>query len=123
MGPGDSSHEIDGPALEGLVFQHLRSWIHYSKGHHDLYFWRTKSGLEVDFIIHGEKGFWAIEVKNNRTVSPEDVRGLNHFKEDYPEAKLLLLYRGPQIKYKNVLCLPVEQFLKQLQPDLPLFQV
>lgn len=120
MGPGDSYQEIDGAALEGLVFQHLRSWIRYTKGRHDLYFWRTKAGLEVDFIIHGEKGFWAIEVKSNHVVSPEDVRGLNHFVEDYPEAKPVLLYRGPRIEYKNVLCLPVEQFLKQLQPNMPL---
>lgn len=117
MGPGDSIHEIEGTALEGLVFQHLRAWIHYTKGRYDLFFWRTKAGLEVDFIIYGEKGFWSIEVKNSRNVSPEDVRGLNHFIEDYPEAKPLLLYRGPKIEYKNVLCLPVEQFLKQLQPN------
>ncbi len=121
MGPGDSASDIDGPALEGLVFQHLRAWVHYTKGRHDLHFWRTKAGLEVDFIIYGEMGCYAIEVKNSRIVSPEDVRGLHHFIEDYPEAKPLLLYRGTSpIQYKNVLCLPVEQFLRQLQPNLPL---
>jgi len=122
MGPGDSHQEIEGAALEGLVFQHLRSWTHYSRGRHELFFWRTKSGLEVDFILYGESGFWAIEVKNGRVVSPEDVRGLLHFLEDYPEAKPLLLYRGSsKMEYKNVPCIPVEQFLKQLQPNLPLF--
>jgi uncharacterized protein len=121
MGPGDSHEEVDGSALEGLVFQHLRSWIHYTRGRHDLYFWRTKAGLEVDFILHGETGFWAIEVKNKRVVSPEDVRGLTHFIEDYPEAKPLLLYRGTtRIKHKDVLCLPVDEFLKSIQPNLPL---
>lgn len=121
MGPGDSQQEADGAALEGLVFQHLVAWIHYTKGRHDLYFWRTKAGLEVDFIVHGEKGFWAIEVKNSKTVSPEDVRGLTHFVEDYPDAKPLLLYRGSTpVKYKDVLCLPVEDFLKPLQPNFPI---
>ncbi len=121
IGPGDSHQEVDGSALEGLVFQHLKSWIHYSKGRHDLFFWRTKSGLEVDFILYGEHGFWAIEVKNSRTVSPDDIRGLTHFVEDYPQAKPLLLYRGlSKIEYKNVFCIPVEQFLKQLHPNQPL---
>jgi predicted AAA+ superfamily ATPase len=120
MGPGDSIQEMEGPALEGLVLQHLRAWSHYTKGRHDLYFWRTKAGLEVDFIIYGEESFWAIEVKNSRIVSPKDVRGLLHFIEDYPEAKPLLIYRGPRMKYKNILCLPVEQFLKQLQPNCPI---
>jgi predicted AAA+ superfamily ATPase len=118
IGPGDSHHELDGAALEGLVFQHLQAWKHYTKGRHDLYFWRTKAGLEVDFIIHGEKGFWAIEVKNTRVVSPDDVRGLMHFTQEYPEAKPLLLYRGSsRMEYKKILCLPVDQFLKELQPN------
>jgi predicted AAA+ superfamily ATPase len=118
MGPGDLHQEIDGSALEGLVFQHLRTWVHITKKRHDLYFWRTKAGLEVDFIVYGEQGFWAIEVKNSRVVSPDDVRGLVHFVEDFPQAQPLLLYRGPQLKYKNILCLPVEQFLQQLRPDI-----
>lgn len=121
MGPGDSHEEIDGSALEGLVFQHLRAWLRYTKGHHDLHFWRTKAGLEVDFILYGEKGFWAIEVKNGSVVSPDDVKGLTHFIQDYPQATPLLLYRGPRIKYKDILCLPVEQFLKNLQPNEPIF--
>lgn len=121
MGPGDREQEIEGPALEGLICQHLRAWIHYTKGKHHLNFWRTKSGLEVDFILHGEKGFWAIEVKNSRTVSPEDVRGLNHFIEDYPNAIPILLYRGSsRLEYKGVICLPVEEFLKQLKPHEPI---
>ncbi len=117
LGPGDAREEIDGAALEGLVFQHLRAWIHYTKGRQDLYFWRTKSGLEVDFVIYGEEHFWAIEVKNSHVVSPDDVRGLHHFIQDYPEAKPLLIYRGSsRLEYKGVLCIPVEEFLKQLEP-------
>lgn len=124
LGPGDSHNEVDGTALEGLVFQHLRAWIHYTKGRHDLYFWRTKSGLEVDFIIYGEDSFWAIEVKNNHVISPEDVRGLQHFIEDYPNAKPLLLYRGStRLEYKNILCMPVEQFLRELEPNQPLLRL
>ncbi len=121
IGPGDRSEEIEGPALEGLVFQHLRGWLHYTKVKHDLYFWRTKSGLEVDFIIYGETNFYAIEVKNNSTVSPEDLRGLTHFIEDYPNAIPLLLYRGPKVLHKKILCLPVDEFLKQLRPNFPIF--
>jgi predicted AAA+ superfamily ATPase len=110
---------LDGIALEGLVFQHLQAWKHYTKGQHELSFWRTKAGLEVDFIMHGEKGFWAIKVKNSRAVSPEDVRGLTHFVEEYPDAKPLLLYRGTsRTEYKNILCLPVEEFLKKLEPNV-----
>lgn len=41
---------------------------------------------------------------------------LEAFLQDYPEAKALLLYRGTEyIQQKNVLCLPCEDFLRQLK--------
>ncbi len=118
----DSVHEIDGMALEGLVLQHLKAWCDYSKGKYQIAYWRTKAGLEVDFIVYGEAGFWAIEVKNNKKVSSKDVRGLLHFQEDYPECKPILLYRGTDsIIEKNILCMPCAEFLSQLTPNQALF--
>lgn len=119
----DSVSEIDGAALEGLVAQHLRAWIDYTEEPHKLYFWRTKSGLEVDFILYGPLGFWAIEVKSSTVIHPNDLRPLEHFLQDYPEAKAIFLYRGKEkLLKKNILCLPCEEFLLHLQPDhlLPL---
>ena len=122
VGPMDRKTEIDGCALEGLVLQHLKAWCDYSKEKYEISYWRTKAGLEVDFIIYGEKGFWAIEVKNNSKISPHDLKGLTHFKQDYPECKTALLYRGKnKMMNKEILCLPVEQFLKELTPGTSLF--
>jgi hypothetical protein len=43
------------------------------------------------------------------------LKGLKHFKEDYPEALLILLYRGEDsLLNGNILCLPVEKFLRAL---------
>ena len=72
----------------------------------------------MDFVVYGPEGFWAIEVKNSRQVRPEDLRALRAFKKDYPEAKPLLLYRGEtKLQKGDVLCLPVEEFLRELRPD------
>ena len=118
-GPMDIADELDGPALEGLVYQHLRAWADYSTGKHEISFWRTKSGLEVDFIVYGEKGFWAIEVKNGSRVFRRDVKGLLHFRQDYPECTPLLVYGGNEIlKEAGVLCVPCNVFLSKLQPDV-----
>jgi len=68
-GPLDSPEEIGGACLEGLVAQHLRAWMVYGKGEDTLYYWRTRAGLEVDFIVYGEDTFLAIEVKRSRVVS------------------------------------------------------
>ncbi len=117
-GPLDRPEEIEGAALEGLVAQHLRAWVAYSDAGFDLFYWRTRSGVEVDFVLYGAEGFWALEVKNSGRVRPEHLRGLESFKADYPESQVMLLYRGTErLKIGNVYCLPVDAFLRELRPS------
>ncbi len=117
VGPLDSPHEIDGSGLEGLVAQHLRAWIAYSNKTCNLYYWRTKSGVEVDFVLYGQDIFQAIEVKNSGRINSKMLKGLSAFQSDYPEAQALLLYRGNErLLINNILCLPCEQFLRNLIP-------
>lgn len=116
-GPLDRPQEIYGLALKGLVAQHLRAWIAYSGNCSKLYYWRTRCGAEVDFIVYGPDGFWAIEVKNSVRIDRKELRGLRSFCEDYPECIPLLLYRGKErLKIGDILCVPCEEFLCQLQP-------
>lgn len=116
-GPLDQPSEIDGAALEGLVAQHLRAWIAYGDDDHQLCYWRTRSGLEVDFVVYGPTHFAALEVKNSDTVRPADLRGLKAFVTDYPECTPWLLYRGTdRLKIDGVTCWPVAQFLAELTP-------
>lgn len=118
-GPLDNTDAIAGHALETLVAQHLRAWIDYSTLDGKLYFWRTKSGLEVDFIIYGEIGFYAIEVKQASSIKLPDLRGLQEFYADYPESKTILLYGGKEkLLVKNVLCIPITEFLLSLKPNV-----
>lgn len=116
-GPLDKPEEIGGAALEGLVAQHLRAWAAYSSAPLTLYFWRSQRGVEVDFILYGEAGLYAIEVKNSERIRAADLRGLKEFGKDYPSGRLLLLYRGTERLMKNnILCLPCEEFLLSLDP-------
>ena len=117
-GPLDAPQEIEGAALEGLVAQHLRAWNAYRGYQCNLYFWRTKSGNEVDFVLYGKDTFCAIETKNTAKIHPRMLNGLLAFRQDYPEAEVCLLYRGQErLKTKNVLCLPCNEFLKNLTPQ------
>ena len=83
-GPLDRDSELAGPALEGLVAQHLRAWIAYTGRRDSLSFWRTRSGSEVDFVLYGESGFHALEVIRSSVVPPRDLSGLRAFAADYP---------------------------------------
>jgi predicted AAA+ superfamily ATPase len=55
----------------------------------DCSFWRTKSGLEVDFILGG--GETAIEVKGTGSIKNQDLRPLNAFIETYAPRKALVV--------------------------------
>ena len=119
-GPLDRPSEIDGAALEGLVFQHLKAYLDYSERSDSLYCWRTAEGKEVDFVIYDEHDFVALEVKNAARLDSRDFAGLKSFAADYPEARTVLLYRGDvQYMRGGVLVVPVETYLKALAPNAP----
>lgn len=117
QGPLDRPQEIEGGALEGLVAQHLVSWNAYRGEKNKIYYWRTRSGVEVDFIVYGKEVFWAIEVKNTARIRIEDLAALSSFKKEYPQCKAFLLYRGKErLLRNNILCIPCEEFLIKLNP-------
>jgi hypothetical protein len=92
--------------------------VAYSGSSEELSFWRTRSGVEVDFVVYGPRGFWAVQVQNSSDVRPADLRPLRAFREDYPESTGLLLYRGSERRRVDDLwCLPVEAFLRDLHPS------
>jgi hypothetical protein len=60
-----------------------------------------------------------VEVKNSGKVRPEDLRGLKKFGEDFPESNRWLVYRGKdRLLIDGILCVPCEEFLLQLKPNV-----
>ncbi|HRT63144.1 MAG TPA: DUF4143 domain-containing protein [Syntrophales bacterium] len=117
-GPLDRPADIEGQALEGLVAQHLRAWTAYSRMRRDLYYWRTRSGVEVDFVVYGPEGLWAIEVKSSLKITSGDLRGLLAFRDEYPDSKTFIIYRGQDRLIKSgVACVPCSDFLMGLHPE------
>jgi uncharacterized protein len=115
--PLDTGREIVGGALEGLLGQHLRAWIGYAKGKNDLYFWKTRAGLEVDFVLFGEAGLYAFEVKSRGKIRSADAVGLMAFQKDYPESRVALLAPSPSTaRIENIPCLDIATFLRGIIP-------
>ena len=100
-GPLDSPEEIDGAALETLVYHELRAAVAYRSLKLRLFFWRTAAGAEVDFVAYGGDGLFAIEVKRSHTVRSGDLRGLRQFRSDYPMARCTLLFGGDRREYRD----------------------
>ena len=111
----DNPEEIDGAAIETLFLQHLRAINDYFRLGYQISYWRTNDGKEVDFILYGEKGFFAFEVKRTSHIQFSDFRGLKAFQIDYPEAKCYLIYGGSEEEHREgIILLPLISALQNL---------
>jgi len=114
-GPLDAPEEIAGPALETLVLQQLRALNDYRGLGYSFHYWGTAAGDEVDFVLYGERGLVAIEVKMTQRVRPDDLRGLRRFRDDYPQARAFLLYTGSRRRHDaGIDIVPAEEALRAL---------
>lgn len=117
-GPLDPVEEIDGHAIETLVAQELRAINDGLNLGYALSFWRTRSGQEVDFVLYGERGLIAIEVKRSERYNTHDLASLRTFGEDYPMARRFLFYGGQrEYEVDGIRVLPLSQALPRL-PEL-----
>jgi predicted AAA+ superfamily ATPase len=115
QGPLDSVAEMDGPALETLVLQEIRAINDYFAYDYQIYYWRTKSKLEVDFVLYGPNGLLAIEVKRSNQIQHKETRALREFKKDYPPASCYVFYGGSAVLYEeDVTIIPISQALLEL---------
>ncbi len=101
MGPLDTTESIPGAALETLIFQELRAVNDALDLGYEIFYWRTANDAEVDFILYGDRGLIAIEVKSSMRVNSDMFRGLKPFKKDYSMAKCYLVYGGDQREYRG----------------------
>jgi predicted AAA+ superfamily ATPase len=114
-GPLDSAEEIDGPAVETLVLEELRATNDNLGLGYDLFYWHTRDHKEVDFVLYGERGLFAFEVKRTGRFREADLAPLRLFKGDYPIARCFLLYGGrEEYEVDGIRILPLATAL----PDL-----
>lgn len=114
-GPFDLPEEIGGMALESLVFQELKAMNDYKNWEYELYFWRTATQLEVDFVLYGNRGIKAIEVKQSQKISHKDLNGLKTFLKDYPGSQAYFIYGGHRKMYQDgIEIIPAENFIKEM---------
>ena len=80
-----------------------------------MYYWRTSNNYEVDFVMYGEKGIKAFEVKRSARVSGSMLNGLKSFIRDYPMARAYLIYGGSRyMREEGIEILPFAHTLKNL---------
>lgn len=89
-----------GPLLEAFVRAELAKHAGTSEAAAELFFYRTLSGVEVDFVVERRDGaLVGVEVKAASTVVPKDVKGLRHLAEVAGErfVRGVVLYTGHEV--------------------------
>jgi len=102
-----------GKAMEHFILMEILAHRAYRELDYDVNFWRTKSGLEVDFILG--QGAVAIEVKGTSRVDLADLRPLKAFIQEYAPASAFVVCneRAPRV-HEDIRILPWRVFLKML---------
>lgn len=92
----------------------LKAYQTYKNPEMLLHYWRTSSGIEVDFIL-GDMEV-AIEIKTAQRVHAGDAKGLKALAESHTIKKLLLISfeKEPKSMGNRIEYLPWELFLKKL---------
>lgn len=105
--------ELFGKAFEHFIYQEIYAHSRYSGKEYPLYYWRTASQLEVDFVLGDHEV--AIEVKATGQATSRHLKGLKALAEEYKVKKLILVSTDPQPRLvDNILILPWNIFLERL---------
>jgi hypothetical protein len=98
-----------GAFFETLVLHHLRVLAQLMVPRGRLFYWRTATGREVDFVLEQGRRCLAFEVKLTTTPRYGDVGGLRLFLDQHPQAVGgVLIHNGQEIKRldERIIALP-----------------
>jgi len=92
--------EPTGAVFETYVIAEIHKWIKTSAAEAELYFYRTRSGLEVDLLIQTPGGIIGLEIKGRERIDQPDLYALREVGRALGAEWLggLCVYRGSEIR-------------------------
>ena len=102
-----------GRAFEHFILTEIAAHASYRELDYDINFWRTKSGLEVDFVLGG--GEVAVEVKGQSRVDNRELRSLAAFVDEFaPKSALVVCNEREERALGQIRIVPWRAFLRDL---------
>lgn len=95
--------------LENWLFNELQVWLNKTPGRHQIHYWRTTTGSEVDFVVSKPPQVLPFEITYSRAIDQRKIRNLLRFREYEPKAQWgFYIYMGDfKFDAKNkIICLP-----------------
>ena len=91
--------ESTGALYETYVVSEIYKWIKTLQTRVELYFYRTRSGMEVDMLIKINERFLGIEIKNRERIDKSDISSLKALASTLKEKWIggLCIYTGNHI--------------------------
>lgn len=113
----DSETPEFGKAFEHFVYCEIRAAIDYLNPEIKLFYWRTTSKFEVDFVLQKPDGsLIAIEAKSQHSIGTKELGGLKAFSEDFQKARKIVVCREShsRILEDKIEVLPISEFSQLL---------
>jgi len=105
--------ELFGKAFEHFIFMEIVAYNSYNEVNFEINFWRTKSGLEVDFILGS--GEVAIEVKGTSRIGKRNLKSLKAFIEEHSPRKSFVVCNEREERVREqIRIIPYRKFLSDL---------
>ncbi|RPH93452.1 MAG: ATP-binding protein [Calditrichaeota bacterium] len=99
--------ELSGSIFETMIVSELVKWLRTVQKQVDVYFYRTRSGLELDLLLQTQNGIIGVEIKSRAQVVPSDITAMKQI-----AGVLGKEWRGGLVIYRG------EQILKLAEPDI-----
>jgi predicted AAA+ superfamily ATPase len=68
--------EFSGEIYETMVIGEIMKWMKTTQKNANLYFYRTRSGLELDILLQTDNGIIGMEIKARKLITPSDYRAM-----------------------------------------------
>ncbi len=106
-----------GKAFEHFMMMELKAYQAYRNPELPLHYWRTSSGLEVDFILGDME--CAIEIKTSKRIDSSAAKALKSLRSSHTVKRSIIVSFESEPKKLNdgIECLPWKLFLEMLWAD------
>lgn len=108
----EKSRELGG-VFESFIYLHLKAYASALSPPGRIYYFRDRSGNEVDFVVERGRKRIPVEVKFADALSFRDIKGMRKFMEVFPDTEIgIVVYTGRAVYYmtERILALPWDVF-------------
>jgi len=89
-----SQHVTRGAIFEGYIISEVMKWYLSHGLKAPLYFWRSRTGIEVDLLIDRAGSLTVLEIKSGQTLTTDMLKPLRQWQKVVPTSNCHLVYGG-----------------------------